>query len=118
MPFTGRIEEIWAQFNGAHETIWRAGDAAPRKVVVPVGASWELHVKTIASWPEVGQWATAVTIYGELHAGDAALHAFSAGDREFAFNMPKMPDRDFNVGRVRFWANRAYTNVPPPEADR
>jgi len=118
MAFTGQIEEIWAQFNGEHLTIWRAGDVAPLRVVIPVGASWELHVKTIASWPEVAPWATAVTFFGELTGGDAALHSFGGGDREFAFNIGKMPDRDFNVGRVRFWRNRAYTNVPPPVGDR
>lgn len=115
MAFEGRIEEIWAQHDSAHLTIWKPGFPAPVAVEVPEGASWEIHVKTTADWPEVSPFATAMT-FKDGHTGANAK--MWAGAYEFAFNMPPMPAADFNVGRVRFWKNRANTNVPPPEADR
>jgi len=116
MAFEGKIEEIWAQHDSEHLTIWKPGFAAPVAVEVPEGASWELHVKTTAAWPEVSPFATAVTLGGGDGVGANAK--MWAGAYEFAFNMPRMTAEDFAVGRARFWKNRANTNVPPPEADR
>lgn len=122
MAFSGSIQKIWAQFDTQERVIWQTGWAAPQQVKVPVGKSWELHVLTAANYPEVGAtgWATAVTIKNEFDAGNAALIPpfFSNGAREFAFNMGAMPERIVNANRCRFWWNAAYTNTPPPSADR
>lgn len=112
MPFTGRIEEIWAQYDSQHLTIYKPGQAVT-KVQVPEGKTWEVHVKTTASWPEAGTfWSTAVTLGGgDVSAGNAKM---GGGNYEFAFQMPAMPGYQVNVGRARFWRNEAYTNTPPP----
>jgi len=115
MAFEGRIEEVWVQTDSEHLTIWKPGFAAPVAVAVPEKASWELHVKTTAAWPEVSPFATAVTFKDGHTGGNAKVFA---GNYEFAFNMPAMTAVDFAVGRVRFWKNRANTNIPPPETDR
>jgi len=118
MPFTGRIEEIYAQYNSEHLTIFQAGWIGPRTVQIPEGASWELHVVTTAEWPEVAPWATAITGKDGVTFGNARLHLVGAGSYNFGFNMGRMPATNVNIGRIRFWRNRAYPNVPPPEEDR
>lgn len=116
MAFTGRIEEIFAQYDTQHLTIYKPGQAVTR-VQVPQGKSWELHIKTTASWPEEGAfYSTAVTLGGGAVAGANAK--MGGGNYEFAFNMGTMPSGSVNVGRARFWRNAAYTNVPPPPAER
>jgi hypothetical protein len=122
MAFSGSIQKIWAQFDSQKPVIWQTGWATPVQVKVPVGKSWELHALTAANYPEVGAtgWATAVTIKNEFDAGNAALiPALSKdGSREFSFNMGAMPNRIVNVNRCKFWWNTAYTNTPPPSAQR
>jgi len=117
MAFEGRIEEIWAQYDAVHLTIYRPGEAV-KGIQIPEGASWELHILTSSNWPDVGPWATAITGMGELTFGDARRFLSAKGGYEFAFNIGRMPARDFNIGRIRFWKNMAYTNIPPPEEDR
>ena len=117
MPFTGRIEEIYAQHNSERKSIYKAGGSL-QTVEIPEGASWELHVVTTADWPEVAPWATAITGRDGVTFGNARLHAVGAGSYDFGFNMGKMPGQTFHVGRIRFWKNQAYTNVPPPEGAR
>lgn len=122
MAFSGSIQKIWAQFDSQKPVIWQPGMTAPAQVKVPVGKSWELHILTAANYPEVGAtgWATAVTLKNEFDAGNATLipPLSKDGSREFSFNMGAMPNRNVNVNRVRFWWNPAYTNTPPPSAQR
>jgi len=117
MAFEGRIEEIWAQYNSVRLTIYKVGEAVKR-IQIPEGASWELHILTTAAWPEVAPWATAITGKGDVTFGNARRVMGASADYEYAFNMGRMPAADFNVGRIRFWKNMAYSNVPPPEEDR
>lgn len=117
MAFSGSIAEIWAQYDSQHLTIWKPGMAV-QQVKIPPGKSWELHILTLATYPEVGStgWATAATIGGgDFSAGNSRLHAafITGGGYEFAFNMGAMPNSVANVNRVRFWWNQAFTNVPP-----
>jgi hypothetical protein len=122
MAFTGNIEEIWAQYDSQHLTIWQPGWATPQAVEVPPAKGWELHIRTKANYAEARAtgWATAMTIKNEFDAGNAALiPPFSKdGSREFAFNMGAMPNRQVNVNRAKFWWNAAYTNTPPPSTQR
>lgn len=114
MAFTGRIEEIFAQYDSQHLTIYKPGQAVTR-VQVPQGKSWELHIKTTGNWPEEAPWSTALTLGGGTVTGaNAKMNEFADGNYEFAFNMGSMPSGSVNVGRARFWRNAAWTNVPPP----
>ena len=116
MPFEGGIEEIWAQYDKEHLTIYKAGGPLLPSISIPQGASWELHVKTKALWNEVAPFATAVTVGGgDVVAGNAKMWG---GDYEFAFGMGVMPAMQVNLGRIRFWKNRANTNVPPLVGER
>lgn len=115
--FTGRIEEIWAQYDSEHLTVYTPAGGV-KSIEIPEGASWELHCRVSASWPEVAPWAHAWTFRNDKTWGDAKRCIGGSCDYEYAASMGKMPATDVNIGRVRFWKNRAYTMTPPPDEDR
>lgn len=114
MPFEGRIKEIWAQVDASHLTIWSEAEGF-RKVAIPAGKGFELKVVTEAEWPDNPEFSTAYTIGGgDIDYGDALIDG-----RDFTFSRNVvMPNKDLNLGRIRFWKSPVASNTPPPSGDR